>query len=113
MSDHGFGGGCDSSFGNDGRSDQFSPLGIWDSEDGGLRNFGMLIENRFDFTAVNVFSAGDDHVLQAVQDVKVALRILISDVAGTEHSISECHRVLLRVIQITAHNVGTADDELA
>src|SRR5262245_25700409 len=62
----------------------FAPLRIRYSEDRRFTNSRMLVNNRFDLTGVNVFAARDNHVFQAVQDVKIPFFILIADVASSK-----------------------------
>src|SRR5262249_57417401 len=51
-------------------------------EDRHFTNRGKLVNNRFDFTGVDIFSACNNHVLQAVQDVEIPICILIADWGG-------------------------------
>src|SRR5205823_7467982 len=60
---------------------KLTPLGVWYSEDRGFANRGMLVKNRLDLAGVDVLAACDDHLLQAVQNVEVTVRILTADVS--------------------------------
>src|SRR5260370_36602643 len=84
----------------------FTPLRIGYSEDCRFADCRMLVNDRLDFTGVNIFSTGDDHVLQSVQDVEIAVRILIAKVACAKKPISECARGFFRVVPIAAHDGG-------
>src|SRR5262245_10070572 len=90
----------------------FAPLLIGYSEDRHFTNRGKLVNNRFDLTGVDVFSARNDHVLQAVQDVEIPVRILIADVTGTKHpildilAILECSCRFFRLIPVTARDIS-------
>src|SRR5712664_2440259 len=52
---------------------QFAPLWIGYSKYRCFTNRRMLVDNCFDLAAVNVLAAGDNHVLQAVQDVEIPI----------------------------------------
>src|SRR5215510_1773270 len=84
---------------------EFAPLLIGYSEDRHFTNRGKLVNNRFDLTGVDVFSALNDHVLQAVQDVEIPVRILIADVTGTKHPILERSCRFFRLIPVTARDI--------
>src|SRR5258708_8463826 len=84
----------------------YTPLRMGYSEDCRFADCRMLVNDRLDFTGVNIFSTGDDHVLQSVQDVEIAVRILIAKVACAKKPISECARGFFRVVPIAAHDVG-------
>ena len=45
--------------------------------------------NRLDLAGVDVLAARDDHVLQAVQDVEITVRILTADVSRTKEAVPE------------------------
>src|SRR5260370_18475655 len=66
----------------------------------------MLVNNRVDFTGVNIFATGNNHVLQTVQDVEITVRILIAQVSRAKQPVSECARGLFRIVPIAAHDVG-------
>src|SRR5258708_18176359 len=84
----------------------FTPLRTGYSEDCRFADCRMLVNDRLDFTGVNIFATGDNHVLQAVQDVEIAVRILIAKVACAKKPISECARGFVRIVPIAAHDVG-------
>src|SRR5579859_600124 len=66
----------------------------------------MLVDDRFDLAGINIFAACDDHVLQAVEDVEIAVRILIADISRAKHSVSKRESRVLRIIPVTPHDVG-------
>src|SRR5882672_10368976 len=66
---------------------KLTPLGVRYSEDRGFANRGMLVKHRLDLAGVDVLAARDDHVLQAVQDVEITVRILTGDVSRTKEAV--------------------------
>src|SRR6266487_348788 len=73
----------------------------------------MRVNDGFDFSGVNVFSAGDDHVLQAIKNVEVSVCVLIPNVAGSEESAPECEFSFFRLVPITTHDIRASSDQLA
>src|SRR5437870_13154715 len=73
----------------------------------------MRVNDGFDFSRVNVFSAGDDHVLQAIENVEVSVCVLIPNVARSEEAVSEREFSFFRLVPITAHDIRAAGDQLA
>src|SRR5437868_728119 len=51
----------------------FAPLWIRYSENRHFTNCRMRVNHGFDFAGVNVFPAGDDHVLQTIENVEVSV----------------------------------------
>src|SRR5213594_3161236 len=73
----------------------------------------MRVNDGFDFAGINVFSAGDDHVLQAIKNVEVSVCVLIPNVARSEEAVPEREFSFLRLVPITAHDIRAASDQLA
>src|SRR5712672_2861595 len=73
----------------------------------------MRVNDGFDFAGINVFSAGDDHVLQAIENVNVSVLVLIPNVARSEEAVSECEFSFFRLVPITAHDIRAASDQFA
>src|SRR6266567_8744137 len=71
----------------------------------------MFVDDGFDFTGIDIFAACDDHVFQAVEDVEIAVRILIADVSRAKHSISKCEGRVLRIVPVGPHDVGAPCDQ--
>src|SRR5207247_5789760 len=76
-------------------------------------NRRMRVNDGFDFSRVNVFSAGDDHVLQAIKNVEVSVYVLIPNVARSEEAVPEREFSFFRLVPITAHDIRAASDQLA
>ena len=58
-----------------------------DADDGGFRDLGMADREIFEIDRGNPLAAGLDHVLGAVGDLHVAVRIDGRDVAGIEEAV--------------------------
>src|SRR5277367_2169237 len=67
----------------------------------------MRINDRFNLTGVDIFTAGNDHVFHAVQNVEKPFGILIADVAGAKPDITKCERTVLGIIPVTSHDIGS------
>src|SRR5215470_9785659 len=64
------------------RMNGFAPRIVRDPDDGDFRD-GIVQQNRvLDFGRIDVFAAGYDHVLEAVDDVNEAFLIHVAAVAG-------------------------------
>src|SRR3954451_23875916 len=72
----------------------------------------MLVNNGFDLSAIDILSTRDDHVFHAVEDVEKAVRVAVANVARSKHSVSKREPGLLRIVPVTAHNIGAACHEL-
>src|SRR6266576_3714718 len=77
---------------------KLTPLGVRHSEDGGFANRGMLVKDRLDLAGVDVLAARDDHVLQAVQDVEITVRVLTADISRTKEAVPERKRGFHRIL---------------
>src|SRR5437660_1600737 len=73
----------------------------------------MRVNHGLDFAGVNVLPAGDDHVLQTIENVEVSVCILIADIAGAKEAVPECTLCLVRVVPIATHDIRAAGDQLA
>src|SRR5579863_10290585 len=90
---------------------EFTPPEVRDPENCYLANRRMLIDDRFDLAGINIFAACDDHVLHAVENVEIAVRILIADVSGAEHSVSKCESRVFRIVPVPPHDIGAPCDQ--
>src|ERR1700752_2470163 len=73
----------------------------------------MLVNDGFDLAGIDVLSTRDDHVLQAVDDVEIAVGVAVADVARSKHSVSEREPGFLRTVPVTAHDIRPARHQLA
>jgi hypothetical protein len=79
---------------------QLAPLGVWYSKDCGFANRGMLVKNRLDLAGVDVLAARDNHVLQAVQEVEITVRIPTADVTRVKEAVPQRKIGFLRIFPI-------------
>ena len=69
----------------------FAAFFVGQTDNRHVTNFGMLIEEVFDFLGRNVFALTDDDVLQATGKHDVSVGIEVPDVASAEPTIGiEC-----------------------
>ena len=61
-----------------------APSLVRHADHGGLGHTGVLVEGGFDLGGIDVLAAGDEHVLQPVEDAAEALLVALDDVAGAE-----------------------------
>src|SRR5882757_11147716 len=90
---------------------EFTPLGIGYSEDRHFANRGVFVDDRFNLAGINIFATCDDHVFQTVEDVEIAVRILIADVSRAKHSVSKCESRLFYIVPVAPRDVGAPCDQ--
>ena len=73
----------------------------------------MAVKNVFDLQAGDVFAAGDDHVLAAVSNLDVAVRVNHRQVAGMEPACGKGFLRGLRVFQVALHHQVAAKEYFA
>ena len=78
-----------------------------------LLQLGVLVEHLFDVSRVDVKAAGDDHILLAVHDAKVAVLVHAGDIARVQPAILEDVGRLLRHVPVAFHHLGSLDAQLA
>src|SRR5688500_16703668 len=67
--------------------DLLAEFRIWNADDGCIEHRGMLEQHRLDLSRVDVDAAGDDHVLEPVGDVEIAVAVQIADIADSEEAL--------------------------
>ena len=67
---------------HDDRVHLLAPHRVRDADDGDLRDGGVGRDRVLDLDGVHVLAAGDDHVVQPVDEVDVAVGVDVADVAG-------------------------------
>src|SRR5262249_47017209 len=90
------------------------PIRILHADDADLLD-GRVLEDRFlDDARVDVVAAAQEHVLGAVDDIDVAVRIHVADVAGAQEPLGGHHfGCRLRILPIALHHVRAFDADLA
>src|SRR5436190_14333303 len=66
---------------------QFTPLRIRYSENRDLTDCRVVQNYRFDLAGVNILAARNDHVLQSVQYIEVAVYILKAEISGAKKTV--------------------------
>src|ERR1700748_3437831 len=95
------------------RRHELAPLRVGYSEDCRFQNRRMLVNDGLDLAGIDILSTRDDHVLRAVEDVEIAVRVAAADVARSKHSVLERELGLLRIVPVSGHDVGAARHQLA
>src|SRR4051812_42856938 len=73
----------------------------------------MLGEDALHLDRVDVLPTGDDHVLDPVGDVDVAVVVHVAAVAGVHPAAAQRLGGLLGPVPVAEHHVAAADDDLA
>ncbi|CFR78225.1 Uncharacterised protein [Mycobacterium tuberculosis] len=73
----------------------------------------MLGHHVLDLPGEHVEAAGDDHVLDAVDDVVEAIGVLAGQVAGVQPAVFKSPRRLVWQIPVTARQQRSADTDFA
>src|SRR3546814_18801130 len=74
----------------------------------------MAEDRAFDLGRIDIFAAGDDHVLHPVVDEEIAVRVEIARVAGANPAIvGHSRRGRIGQVPISQHIVRRARDDLA
>src|ERR1700752_5404582 len=92
---------------------KFAPLRIGYAEHGYFTNGGMPVDHCFHLSRINVLTAGDNHVLQSVEDVKISPGVLMADISRTKESVAERFSRFFRIVPIAPHDVGASYDQFA
>src|ERR1700676_2900611 len=66
----------------DARAYRLAVLGVGNTHDGDVEHRRMAIKIFFDFPRINVLTAADDHILQAADDIAIALCVDHREIAG-------------------------------
>ena len=86
---------------------------VFDADDGGLVDARELVDELLHFARVDVLAHADDHVLEAIDDVEVAVFVRARDVARMEPAAAQRILRRFRHIPVAEHDVVAAHDELA
>src|SRR2546428_410480 len=85
---------------------------IGDTDRRGFSDRGMHEQDLLDFPRVHVEAGAKDHVLLPVDDVEVAIRVHLGQVAREEPTVAEDHPRFLQFVPIAFHHLWTADRKL-
>ena len=95
------GGGRRTRLEHDDRVDLLTPCRVGDADHGDLLDRRVGRDRVLDLDRVDVLAAGDDHVLDPVDEVDVAVGVEVALVAGVVPAVAERSRGLLRAASST------------
>jgi PAS domain S-box-containing protein len=87
--------------------------GIRAPDDRGFEHGGVGVKNVLDFLGVDVLPAPDDQVLDPVDQGEVAVVVEPADIARVQPATAQYLSGFLWPAQVAAHDIGSADDDLA
>src|SRR5436305_6356661 len=91
--------------------DDLTPFGMGPADDRSLAHTSVLEQHFLDLARVDVRAARDDHVLGAILQREVAVRVEHADIAGVQPAGAERLRGRLGILPVARHHhVATADD---
>src|SRR5277367_5716940 len=102
---------CHTDLQHDASHHECTPLRVRNSEDRYFTNCGMLVDDGFDLAGIDIFATCDNHVFQAVEDIEIAVRILIAHVSRAKPSVSKCESRVFWMVPVIPHDVGASCDQ--
>src|SRR5271166_4499018 len=93
--------------------DRLDPVRMRHADHRDFRHAGEPVNRLLDLAARDIFAAGLDHVLLAVDDADKALFVDGREVARMEPAAAEGFRRLLLIVVIAGHQMRRAMDDLA
>ncbi len=99
--------------GHDESLDRLAPLFVWDADDSGVLDFRMAVKGLLDLTRIDVFAAGNDDFLLAVDDEQKAVVVAPADIAGLQPAVVERIEGGGRIVPITAQQARRVGDDFA
>src|SRR5713101_7836263 len=97
----------------DDRHANLAPLFAGNADDSGFGDRGDLVEHVLDLGRINVFAAGNVHVLPAIHDVIKTFLVDPRGIAGMEPAVGEGGRVGVRPVPVTGRDVRPPNPEFA
>src|SRR5262249_18326563 len=92
---------------------RFPPYRIGHSEDNGFQDGRVFVEDFFDFGAIDVLAAKDDHILNAIDEENIALSIHTTEVSAMIPPMTQGVGGLLGFVPVALHDIGATDNNLA
>ena len=93
--------------------DRFAPFVVRHANDSRARDRRMPGKHILDFSRKDVETAGDDHVLAAIDDVEKTVGIATRKIAGVEPAVAKRLGRLLRLFPVAGHHQWPATADLA
>ena len=91
------------------RHADLTPLLVRDTDHGRFGDRRELMQHALDFGRIDVFAAGNVHVLPAVDDVVKTFLVDPRGVAGMQPALGEGRRVGVRPVPVTGRDVRPAN----
>src|SRR5690606_38113897 len=98
---------------HDDRAHRFAPFVIRHTDHRAFGDIGVGQYRLLDFARINVFTAGNDHVFLAVDQVQEVLIVEAAHVAGVAPAVAEGRQRGRVVVPVAAHDGGRLDDDFA
>src|SRR5271156_4114480 len=102
-----------SRFSHDASSHEFAPLWIRYAKDCCFTNRRVLVDDGLNLARIDIFAAGDDHVLETIQDIKVPIWISVAEISRAKETIPERLLGFFRIIPIAAHDIRASRHQFA
>src|SRR6185312_16445970 len=96
----------------DERLGRLAAVRVGNADDGDLGHGRMLVERILDPPRIDLETRGVDHVLDAIDDEDVALRVHVADIAGAEEAAHEAVLGVLRLVPVASHHLRSGDADL-
>ena len=106
-------GGAGARLEHDPGADLLAVLRVGDAEDLHLRDLGVAEQELLDLARIDVLATADQHVLDAADDVAVALGIDRGQVAGVHPAVDDCRRGALGIVPVAEHHAVALGAQLA
>jgi hypothetical protein len=94
------------------RGHALAPLVIFGPDDRHLVDAFVFVEDILHLGRVDVLAAGDDHIVDPVDEKQVAVLVEVARIAGKEPAVTECVCGLLREPPVLAHPWWAVEDGL-
>src|SRR5262249_41056325 len=90
-----------------------APLAVGPADYGNLAHARVREQNLLDLARIDIGAAGDHHVLGAVFEREIAVRIERADVAGVQPAAAQGARARLCVAPVAGHDAGATAEDFA
>src|SRR5580692_4033970 len=68
--------------------DRLAPFVVGHADHGDFGDIGVIADRAFDLGGIDVLAARDDHVLDAVVDIEIAVAVHVAGVAGAQPAVA-------------------------
>src|SRR5580704_1040421 len=92
---------------------EFAPLRIRYAKDRCFTDRRVLVDDGLDLARIDIFTAGNDHVLETIEDIKIPVCIPVAEVSRAKEAVSERLHGFSRIIPIAAHDVCASSHQFA